>query len=362
MQRSALCRMQFTRRNCAEIILCAFLMPCAVALNSALLFAQQPAVLRMGVLVKPDTVQVGDPFVMTVSVEVPAGARVTWPTPADSNGPIGLRAPIHVTGAENGAVRRETAEYALAAWGVGAMAIALPDIHVVTNGKDTAIPFQSPTVIVQSVLPADTSLRQPKPGKALFPRVVPWWELWWPVLVLLLLLGIVLWFVRRRKRRTLMKAELDPFARAEHDFQRLDRLALGEAGEPGRFVALAVEVLRTYLSVRIGTATLALTSDELLQVVTSDSRVPVQRLIALLAEADAIKFGQHAIDAAHARELALEARAIVSAVEEAEQARQVKLKLQEKAQKKEDQKKNQLVRQEAEEKARLASRRGKEVA
>ena len=326
------------------------------------LFAQQPATVRMGVVVKPDTVQVGDPFMMIVSVEVPVGAHVTWPTPADSNGPIGLRAPVHVTGSEGGALRKETAEYAMVAWNVGALTVALPDIRISSDGHETVVPFQVPNLYVQSVLPADTSLRQPKPAKGLFPRVIPWWEMWWPVLLVLLVLAIVFWLVRRKRRRRLTFMELDPFARAERDFQRLDRLALGETGEPGRFVALAVEVLRTYVSVRISAATLALTSDELLVVVTPDSRVPIQRLSPLLAEADAIKFGQQAIEVAHARELALEARAIVSGVEQADTARRDALKEQEKTQKKVEQKRNRADRNEAEEKARIASRRGKEAA
>ncbi|MDQ6612437.1 MAG: hypothetical protein M3Y64_08385, partial [Gemmatimonadota bacterium] len=104
------------RAYCAGNLWRALSLLLMVILSSALLFAQQTAPLRLGVLVKPDTVQVGDAFVMTVSVEIPAGARITWPTPADSNGPIGLRAPIRVTGNENGAVRKETAEYSLAAW------------------------------------------------------------------------------------------------------------------------------------------------------------------------------------------------------------------------------------------------------
>ena len=325
-------------------------------------FAQQPAPMRIGALLKPDTVQVGDPFVMMVSVEVPAGAHVTWPVLADSNGPVGMRAPVHVSGNENGAVRKETAEYSLAAWAMGAIKVALPDIHVTSDGKDTAIPFEAPSLFVASVLPADTSLRQPKPAKGLFPRIIPWWQLWWPAFLVLLLLMLIAWLVTRRKHRRLLVHELDPFARAERDFQRLDRLALGEAGEQGRFVALALEVMRTYLSVRISAATLALTSDELMVVVTPDSRVPIQRLAPLVAEGDTIKFGQQAVDGAHARELALEARAVVSYVEQAEVARQAAIKAQQKTDKKKEQKLGREQRKEEEERARIASRRGKSEA
>ncbi|MEP6765401.1 MAG: hypothetical protein ABJB66_13870 [Gemmatimonadaceae bacterium] len=349
-------------RSSGRIALFVILVFGVTLVSSLKLHAQQSAAGRMEVRVKPDTLRVGDPFTMTVSMDVPAGAHVTWPTPADSNGPFGLRAPVHVTGSEGGATRKETAEYSMVAWSVGKLTVALPDIKVSTNGTETVVPFQAPSLFVESVLPADTSLRVPKPAKGLFPRVIPWWEMWWPVLLVLLLLAIVFWLVSRRKRRRVLMIELDPFARAERDFQRLDRLALGEAGEQGRFVALAVEVLRTYLSVRISEATLALTSDELLVVVTPDSRVPTQRLSPLLAEADAIKFGQHPVAAPHARELALEARAIVSGVEQADEVRRAEARAQQKTEKKDEQKRERQQRKIEEERARKASRRGKEAA
>lgn len=317
---------------------------------------------RIGSVVSPDTVQVGDPFILTVTVEVPAGARVTWPTPSDSNGPVSLRAPVRVTGNENGAVRRETAEYDLAVWAIGAVKVPLPDIKVNEQSREIAVPFEAPSIFVQSVLPADTSLHLPKPAKDLFLRVIPWWEKWWPALVMLAVLLLIGWLALRVKRKKLINAPLDPFVRAERDFQRLDRLALNEAGEQGCFVALALEVLRTYLSVRIPAASLALTSDELLLAVGADSRVPTQRLAPLLTEGDTIKFGRYFVDGSHARELALEARGVVSAVEQAEQARRAAERAQEKARKRAKRKEDVEAQVIAEEKARLESRRGKSEA
>lgn len=321
--------------------------------------AAQPAKpLRIGAALTPDTLQVGDPFIMTVTIEVPAGAKVTWPTPTDSAAPYSMRSDVRVTGSENGNVRRETAEYDMAVWGVGPVAVKIPDIKVLIDGTETVVPFEAPSLFVQSVLPADTSLHVPKPAKDLFPRIVPWWELWWPAILLVLLL-LLAWLLHRARKKKRASLELDPFARAEHDFQRLDRLALNESGEQGRFVALALEVLRTYLSVRVPAATLALTSDELLGAVEPDSRVPTQRLQPLLAEGDAIKFGRLPVTSAHAREMALEARGIVSAVEQAEQARRAAEKAAERAQKKADKKRAARERAQAEEIARKESRRGK---
>ncbi len=320
-----------------------------------------PKPMRIGAAVSPDTVQVGDPFIMTVTVEVPAGARVTWPTPADSTAPFSLRADVRVTGTENGALRRETAEYDLAVWQVGAVKIAIPDIKVTVDNQETVVPFEAPTLFVKTVLPADTSLRVPKPAKGLLPRIVPWWEVWWPALLMLALL-VLGWLLLRSRKKKQLRATFDAFARAEHDFQRLDRLALHEAGEQGRFVALAMEILRTYLSVRAPAATLALTSDEMLTALADDSRVPTQQLTPLLAEGDVIKFGRVPVTGARARELALEARAIVSAVEQAEQARRAAQKAQERLQKRAERKNDAETRRIAEEKARVESRRGKSEA
>ena len=340
--------------------------PRAAATAPATATSQPPAggapPLRIGAVVSPDTVQVGDSFILTITVEVPAGARVTWPTPTDTSGPVNLRSPVRVTGTENGAVRRETAEYDMSVWAMGAVRIAIPDIKYTNLNAETVIPFEAPTLFVQSVLPADTSLHQPKPAKDLFPRVVPWWEKWWPALLVLAILLLIAFLVYRSKHKRLLNAPLDPFVRAERDFQRLDKLALNEAGEQGRFVALALEVLRTYMSVRIPSASLALTSEELLAAVQPDSRVPTQRLAPLLAEGDVIKFGRRAIEGAQARELALEARGVVSAIEQAEQARRTAEKAMEKARKKARRKEDTEARAAAEEKARVESTRGKSEA
>ncbi len=93
----------------------------------------------------------------------------------------------------------------------------------------------------------------------------------------------------------------DVFVRAMLDFDRLQRLALVDAGERGRGVALAVEILRTYLAARAPRATLALTSPELEQAIADDERVPRDRLMSLLLDADFIKFAHHGVSRERAR-------------------------------------------------------------
>ena len=110
----------------------------------------------------------------------------------------------------------------------------------------------------------------------------------------------------------------DPYADAEAEFERVERLGLVEAGERGRYVALMVEVLRTYLSRSIPEAHPSLTTNELLISVRENRFVPVNRLALVLADADLVKFARRASTAERARELGTEARGIVAAVHAAE--------------------------------------------
>ena len=302
----------------------------SAAQPSAVQRAQRPGAatdtaprVKSGFLVRPDTVEVGDPFVLVISVVVPSSARVEWPGINDTAAVVAMRAPVRVQSAPDGVSRRETAEYDLAAWDVGALPIGLAD-PVVRNGATVIkVPIADARVFVRSVLPGDTSLHVPKPAKALFPRVVPWWKRWWPAAAVIAALLLLWWYMKRRRKSVAVKraAPVDVFARAIHDFERLDRLALTDAGERGRAVALAVEILRVYVVSRIPAGALSLTSGELLAATEGDERIPHDRLARLLLEADAIKFARRMVQGARAKELTAEARHIVEAMEEAHVAR-----------------------------------------
>ena len=278
--------------------------------------------IRAGSVVRPDTVRVADVFTYTVTVELPRDARIEWPSISDTTAAVSQRATVSVNDDATGAIRRETATYSLAAWDTGSVPLGLPDAVVRQGDYTVRIPLGA-QVYVRSVLPGDTTQHVPKPARDLFPRQVPWWEQWWPAALVLLALALLYWLFRRRRTTQVAtaRAPMDYYARAMHDFERLERLALVDSGERGRFVALAVEVLRTYLTARVPVATLSLTSSELVTAVRDDTRVPVTRLAPLLGETDAIKFARFPIDLARARQLAAEARGIVDDIERAEQAR-----------------------------------------
>ena len=278
---------------------------------------------RAGLLVRPDTVNVGDHFELIVKVVVPSGARIEWPTIEDTAALVVMRSPVRIDATELPDGRTETASYALTAWDIGSLPIGLPDAIVRFGGTMMHVPLATARIVVQTVLPGDTTLHKPKPAKELFPRVVPWWEQWWPVFVVLAALALLWWLYRRRRRYVAVRSAkpIDVYARAMHDFDRLHALALVDAGEGGRYVALAVEVLRSYLAARIPVAQLSHTTAELLQVTSTDARVPAALLASVLGQSDAVKFGQHAVLGADARALAAQARAIVDAIEQADLAK-----------------------------------------
>lgn len=281
-----------------------------------------PAI-RAGALVRPDTVTVGDPFTLTISLEVPSDATVSWPSITDTSAAVSMRAAPTVSRQVQGGIRSETAQYAMAAWDVGELPMGLPDVTVRLASGVVAVPIRDARIIVRTVLPLDTALHVPKPARPLFPRSVPWWELWWPAAVAVAALTLLWWLWRRRRHRVLRKdvATRSVFESAMDDFERLRRLALADVGERGRAVALAVEILRTYLAARIGAALMSRTSDEVLDAVALDCRVPRDRLSALLAESDAIKFAQRTVTTVRSVELQAEAKSIVEVIERAEQAR-----------------------------------------
>ncbi len=279
---------------------------------------------KAGVLVRPDTITVGDPFTLIVTIVVPEGARIEWPTLDDTTAMVVSREPAKVTRESMRAGgRTERAEYALAAWNVGALPIGLEDAIVRYGSTTLAVPLTDARVFVKSVLPGDTSMHKPKPPRDLFPRILPWWQRWWPALAVLAALSLLWWLLRHRRARrsATAYAALDPYARAVHEFERLERLALVDAGERGRYVALAIDVVRAYLTRRNASAVLSLTSAELVVAVADDERIPHDQLIALMTEGDGIKFARRMVAGPRARELAASARAVVDHVEAAERAR-----------------------------------------
>jgi hypothetical protein len=274
---------------------------------------------QMGLTVQPETVTVGQPFVVRLRVRAPAGATIAFPAAPDTDAAVEPLDPRALGANADPAAADQTATYRLAAWDVGDQPLRLGDVVVRVGGAERRLPLGAAKVHVASVLPADSAQRVPKPARAIFEPAPPWWWPWLPILLAVALLLLLLWWWwRRRRRRGPAADEVSAIEYAEREFARVEALGLVEAGERGRFVALMVDVLRDYLARRLPDADVSRTSTELLaglRLGPSRRAVPLDRLAPLLAEADLIKFARRPVTAERATALGGEARAIVRDVE-----------------------------------------------
>lgn len=270
-----------------------------------------PISVQAAVGVDPDTVRVGDPFVVKIGIRAPLGATIAFPTPPDSTEAVQGLDPVRVETRPDSSGVVQWAYYRVAAWDIGDQPIPLGDVVVTVDARSRRVSVAGHKVFVASVLPADSALRVPKPARPLFEfGAPPWWL--WLALALLALIVVLLWWWWRRRRRGTPGVQVDPFAYAEKEFARIEALRLVEAGERGRHVALMIEVVRDYLAARYAAARLSHTTTEVLAALAGARAVPHERLTRVLSEADLIKFARRPVTADRARELGREARAIVA--------------------------------------------------
>jgi aerotolerance regulator-like protein len=289
---------------------------CLVVISAHAVAAQNASgalQVKAAVKVAADSVRIGDPFRVTIGIRAPQGATIDFPRELDSSGAVQSLDPVNVrTSADTSAVE-QYADYRVAAWDVGRQAIRLDDIIVKVGSATRRIPVTGATIFVKSVLPADSAKRVPKPPRDLFEfNPFPWW-LWAILAAVVIGLILLYWWLKRRRKKAQPIPAIDPFKQAEADFERIEKLALLEAGERGRYVALVIEVLRDYLAARHTRAALSLTSTELQRAVRELPTVPEGRLTRTLTDADLIKFARRAVSTDRARDLGREARAIVAA-------------------------------------------------
>lgn len=287
------------------------------------MWQQQAARVRAGNAVHPDTVTVADPFTLTITIEAPSGARISWPSLA-RDGVVAPYAPVAVNSTKSGALLQETAVYKLAAWDTGSVAVGMPDaIVMLADSSVISVPVDA-SVYVRTVLPGDTTMRVPREQRPLFPRVAGWWEQWWMAALAVALVALVIaaaWRKRRRAVNRAVEAIVEPYDRALREFAALERLELVSAGETGHHVSASLDILRAYLTARVPELTYAQTGRELLLALRGNELVPEERLAALFEAGEAVRFGNAHLTPERARSLAREARAIASEVEEREVAR-----------------------------------------
>ena len=272
-----------------------------------------PLPVQMGYRVSPDTVIIGQPFNLFVKIAAPMGVRFEFPAGPDTAMQNGVR-PIELRGEKLVSMLGDTAValYHLVAWDVGVQPLRIADIRATLGGAERRLPLSGASVFVRSVLPADTSLRVPKPPRPLI--VLPvfnWWP--WLALVAAIIAATLLWWAwRRYKNRP--KKPVDPYVRAQHEFERIERMGLPDTDRGPEYLALFVDVAREYLAARVPGVRRSDTTSELLRAMQPQAGVEAE-LPGLLERADLVKFAGEDLTGDEAREAGLAVRAIVDHVE-----------------------------------------------
>ena len=262
--------------------------------------------------VRPESVTVAEAFTVTVTVRAPAAAPVTFPPGPDSAQTVEAVDPPSVTASADPGGSVRVATYRLMAWETGTQVVPLAPV-VIGSGPTARRVDVQPQVFVRSVLPNDSALRVPRPAL----DVLAAGKAWWPwILAALAVIGLVVWVRLWRARRRAHAPPPSRLAIAEQALARVEALGLLEAGEPSRYVALHADVLRGYLSARADATSRAQTTAELTAALRARTRgIPLDRIAAVLTEADQVQFARKAVSAERAKEIAGEVRKLLAAAD-----------------------------------------------
>jgi hypothetical protein len=298
------------------IVLAKALLLLQVAIPRPTQVLQAPALplsVQMGYKVSPDTVIVGQPFNLFVKVLAPKGVRFEFPAGPDTATQNGVR-PIELHGEKIVSMLSDTAValYHLVAWDIGVQSLRFPDVRVTFGTEERRPALGGASVFVRSILPADSALRVPKPPRPLITiPVFNWWP-WIALLAAIIAALLIAWAWLRYRNRP--KAPIDPYVRAQTEFERIARLRLIEDGRVGEYLTLMVDVAREYLAARVPGVRQSDTTSELLR--TMQPREGVEsRLPELLERADLVKFARANVSADEARAAGSTAREVVDHVE-----------------------------------------------
>jgi hypothetical protein len=267
----------------------------------------------MGFRVHPDTVLIGQPFDLFIKVLAPKGVRFEFPLGPDTTTQNGVR-PIELRGEKIVSMLGDTAValYHVVAWDVGTEPLRFPDVRVTFGGQERRLPLGGAAVFVKSVLPADTSLRVPKPARPLIVLPVFNWALWLGLLAAIIAAVLLWWAWRRYRNRP--RPPVDPYARAQQQFARIEARRMLEDGRTAEYFAAMVDIVREYLAARVPGVRRSNTTSELLRTMKPEAGVEMD-LPRLLERADLVKFAQAKVSHEDAREAGLALRAIVDHVE-----------------------------------------------
>lgn len=141
----------------------------------------------------PDSVHVGEPFTLGLTITLAAPGEVRFPAVLPVDDPLEQRGPVSIR--SDGEGREWRAYYPLAAWRTGSHPLPAVEASLETPERTSRpLTVRGPTVHVVSLIPAamdDPQLRDARPY--LRARTFPWW-----LLALLGAVALAAWWWRRR--------------------------------------------------------------------------------------------------------------------------------------------------------------------
>ena len=251
--------------------------------------------------VSSDSIRVGDPFRAVVRFTLPPGMDVVLPDSIASTDDVESAGAVRMwRDTANGGIT-VSAAYPLTAWRTGPL--PLPELNVVMKTAQGERPtaIKLPDITVLSVLPADTTNIEAKPPKDVLGGNRVWWPWIVGLLILLALIAASIWWYRRRRKAVEADAlpMIMPRERALQELDRIQKLGLVEAGDFKRHYTLLSEVLRKYTATVEPAWGTDLTTDEL--AARTREVEETRPAIAVLRQADLVKFARSTPDAETAR-------------------------------------------------------------
>lgn len=217
----------------------------AIALSAprAPAVVSQSASPRVATAIQPDSIRVGEPFTLGLTVTLARPGEVTFPAVLELPDELEQRRPVQIRSGEGGTDWR--AYYTLSAWSADTHRI--PPIEVTLGAHETApspLTVTPPEVEVRSVLPAETEALELRESRGfLRVRTFPWW-----ILAALAGLAALAWWVWRRRRPALAAAgPSGPGDRALLELERLRRSWSAGGLGAGQFYDRFEGVVRDYV-------------------------------------------------------------------------------------------------------------------
>jgi hypothetical protein len=290
--------------------------------------AQAQTAPRIEARVSADSVKIGERFTLTLVAEHAADASAIFPA-ADAGSDLfgDLRAvergPVQ-TRQLSGRRRVDSVAYEVATFALDTARVPILPVRLAADG-DTTVAGTFPRVVpvISVVGPDAEGLRAPA-LLAAFPR--PVW--WWGVLVLVgvaLLAGLAYgwWHWREEGDAAVASVEEpdDPYDVATARLQRLEQRNPSGREACTAFYVDLTETLRVYLAHRVGIRALERTTSEVLAALRHQPEIDepvVQRLQAVLEQADLVKFADAQPPPEKSQSVLQDARGVLDSLEAAQ--------------------------------------------